>query len=136
MSPTSEPTDPVLVEHHDGWAAVVLNRPHRRNALTGPMLDGLAAAIDDLSGDESVAATVLRGSEGAFCSGIDLTELQAGHPWATTFHDSVRRAHLALYNCACPIVVALERYGINAGSSLALSGDIIVAGQGSRPRNS
>ena len=35
----------------------------------------------------------------------------------------------ALFNCACPIVVALERYGINAGTSLALSGDLVIAGE-------
>jgi enoyl-CoA hydratase/carnithine racemase len=122
---------PVRVERSEGWASVVLNRPHRKNAITGPLMDQLGDAVTSLSADTSVAAIVIRGEGGAFCSGVDLTELQADppHPWAKTFSDSVRRAHIALFNCACPIVVALERYGINAGTSLALSGDLLVAGE-------
>ena len=121
----------VKVERSDGWASVVLNRPHRKNAITGPLMDQLVDAVTSLSADTTVAAIVLRGEGGAFCSGVDLTELQADppHPWAPHFSASVRRAHIALFNCACPIVVALERYGINAGTSLALSGDLVIAGE-------
>ena len=121
----------ISVERADGWASVVLDRPRRRNAFTGPMLDQLADAVDALSADTSVAAIVLRGEGSAFCSGVDLTELQAQppQPWVPNFGVSLRRAHIALYNCACPIVVALERFAINGGSALALSGDLIVAGQ-------
>ncbi|MEZ5230633.1 MAG: enoyl-CoA hydratase/isomerase family protein [Acidimicrobiales bacterium] len=121
----------VEIERHDGWAAIVLNRPERKNALTGPLIDAVADAVDGLSDDQSVAAVVLRGSGGAFCSGIDLTELQAvpQHDWVPHFAASTRRMHIALFRCACPIVVALERYGINAGTSLALSGDLVIAGE-------
>ena len=121
----------VLVEHADGWASVVMNRPHRKNAMTGPMMDQLADAIDELSADTSVAAIVLGGADGAFSSGVDLTELQAvpQHPWVPRFGASMRRAHIALFNCACPIVVALERYGINGGCGLALSADYLIAGE-------
>ena len=125
----------MLVEHHgDGdarWVMVTLNRPHRRNAITGPMMDALGNAIDLASDYEEVAAVVLRGADGAFSSGVDLTELQAGHPWGATFRESLQRTHLALYRCRCPIVVALERYGINASAALAMAGDLVVAGEGS-----
>ncbi len=125
----SEPA-PVEIERHDGWASVVLNRPHRKNAITGPLADAVAGAVDELSADTGVAGIVLRGAGGSFCSGVDLTELQAEpqRPWVPGFSASTRQMHLALFRCACPIVVALERYGINAGTSLALAGDLIVAG--------
>ncbi len=124
-------SSPVEIERHEGWASVVLGRPERKNAITGPLADAVADAIEELSADTSVAGIVLRGAGGAFCSGVDLTELQADppHPWVSTFQASTRRMHIALFRCACPIVVALERYGINAGTSLALSGDLIVAGE-------
>lgn len=121
----------ILVERNDGWATVVLNRPQRRNALTRPLLDQLATAIDQLSADESIAAIVLRGAEGAFSSGIDLTDLQANTSpdAAVAMHTTVERAHLALFNCKCPIVVALERYSINGSTAYALAADILVAGE-------
>ena len=121
----------VRVERADGWASVIMDRPHRKNAMTGPMMNQLADAVDELSADTSVAAIVFRGEGGAFSSGVDLTELQAvpQHSWVPRFGASVRRAHLALFNCSCPIVVALERYGINGGSGLALSADLLIVGE-------
>jgi enoyl-CoA hydratase/carnithine racemase len=121
----------VRIERSEGWATLVLDRPHRKNALTGPMMDQLTAAVTSLSEDTSVAAIVIRGEDGALCSGVDLTELQftPQHAWVPHFGASVRAAHIALFNCACPIVVALERYGINAGTALALSGDLVIAGE-------
>ncbi len=121
----------VTVEVHDGWASVVLNRPHRKNALTGPLVEQLRAAVDQLAADEAVAAIVLRGAEGALCSGVDLTEYQRSPQpdWVASFGENWRQANMALFRCPCPIIVALERYGINAGSALALSGDVMIAGE-------
>ena len=131
--PDTSGASPVLVERQDGWASIVLNRPERKNAMTGPMMDQLADALDELSTDEAVAAIVLRGADGAFSSGIDLTELQRdpAPEWVPHFSASVRRAHLALFHCRCPIVVALERYGINGSTALAIAGDLVVAGASS-----
>lgn len=121
----------VKVERDEGWASVAMNRPHRKNAMTGPMMDQLADAIDALSADVSIAAIVFRGEGGSFSSGVDLTELQAvpHHPWVPEFRTSLRRVHLALFECACPIVVALEKYGINGSTALALSADLLVVGE-------
>jgi len=127
------PTDnnPVNVERHEGWATVLLNRPFRRNALTGPMVDALADAVEELGQDQSVSAIVLRGSSGSCCSGVDLKELQAKpqHSWVPGFSQSNRRLHLALFHCPIPVVGALEGYGINAGTALALACDLIIAGK-------
>ncbi len=124
---------PVLVDRAEGWGTITLNRPHRRNAITGPLASGLAAAVDELGSDPSIAAIVLRGSGGSFCSGVDLTELQRQPQpeWVPDFSEQWRRANIALFNCPCPIVVALERFGINAGAALAFAGDLVVAGQSS-----
>ncbi|MEZ5279288.1 MAG: enoyl-CoA hydratase/isomerase family protein [Acidimicrobiales bacterium] len=125
-------SDPnVLVERHDGWASLTLNRPHRKNAIIGPLYDELADALNDLSADETVAAIVLSGAGGAFSSGIDLTELQADPrpAWVPNMSSSTNAAHMALYNCQCPIIAAVERYTINASTSLALACDVLVAGE-------
>ncbi|MBL8381179.1 MAG: enoyl-CoA hydratase/isomerase family protein [Burkholderiales bacterium] len=127
-------TSPLLVSRAQGWATLAMNQPERRNAMTAAMMDALADALQALSADASVAAIVLRGEGGAFSSGVDLTELQQsagdGPAAARRFQTSLRRAHMALYHCACPIVVALERYGINGSTALALAGDVLVAGEG------
>ena len=115
----------------EGVAIVELNRPDRRNALTGPLLDELAEHITAIGADERIGAVVLCGAEGAFCSGIDLTEYRADPPpeWLPTSRASLQAAHVAIASCDAPVVVALERYAINGGAAFALAGDFVVAGE-------
>src|SRR6478672_1911612 len=56
---------------------VVLNRPHRRNALTRSMLAQLTEALSDLHLEKRVRAIVLTGAGTAFCAGMDLEEMQS-----------------------------------------------------------
>ena len=52
-------TDHVLARVEDRVAVITLNRPERRNALSGPMLRGLALALDDAERASDVGAVVL-----------------------------------------------------------------------------
>ena len=59
-----------VIEKHDGWAEVVLIWcPVRKNAIVPPMAIEVATAVNGLSTQQDVAAIVIRGSDGAFCSG-------------------------------------------------------------------
>ncbi len=115
----------------EGVAVVSLSRPARRNAITGPLLDQLATAVNEVGENPAVEAMVLSGAGNAFCSGLDLAEYNADppRPWLATARDSLRSAHVALASCEVPIVTALERFAINGGAALALAGDLIVVGQ-------
>lgn len=127
-----EPTEDLIrIEMRDGWAEVILNRPGRKNALIGPQLEQLTSALRNLATDPRVAAIVFRGEGGAFCSGHDLKELQAvpPPPWATSLAAIFRETNIALFEFPKPIVGALERFAINAGAALALSCDILIAGE-------
>lgn len=123
---------PQLVQRtdRDGIAIVELHRPERRNAVTGPLLDELAAVFTAVEADDSVEAVVLCGSEGAFCSGIDLKEYNAdpAPDWLAEAPMLLRRAHVAIAKCEAPVVVALERYAINGGAAFALAGDQMIVG--------
>ena len=115
----------------DGVAVVELNRPERKNAMTGPLMAALADTMEAVAADETVDAVVLCGAGGAFCSGLDLDEFNAdpAPDWMADFADTLRRAHVSLAACPAPVVVALERYAINGGAALALAGDLIVVGE-------
>lgn len=115
----------------EGWAEVVLNRAERRNAINGPLGECLAAAFRQVDADDGVQAVLLRGAEGAFCSGLDLKAFNAEPPpsWLPHFGTIWRGAHKAIYECRKPIVAALERYAINGGAALALAADLLVAGK-------
>ncbi len=123
--------DPVFSTRAGGVAEIVLNRPARRNAVTGPLAERLHAEIVAATEDDDVAVLLLRGAGGAFCSGLDLGEFRADPPpnWMPEFSGLWLDVHAALYDCSKPIVAALERFAINAGSALALAADLLVAGE-------
>ena len=121
----------VEVVDHGRWAEVILNRPERRNAINGPLGEALTSAIRRADADDGVQAILLRGAEGAFCSGLDLKAFNAEPPpdWMPRFSTIWRGAHKAIFECRKPVVVALERFAINGGAALALAADLLVAGE-------
>lgn len=120
--------DQVLVERHGARVDVVLNRPERKNAVVQELAVQLRDAIRKVGADPEVACIVLRGAGGAFCSGMDLKA--AGPDLQNEPVTAWTAVHGALYACPVPIVVALERYAINAGAALALAADLLVVGEG------
>jgi len=63
----------VLVERQpeQRTALVRLNRPKQLNALNGPTMDALCAALEGLDRDDAVRAMVVTGSDRAFAAGAD-----------------------------------------------------------------
>lgn len=112
-------------------AHVVLNRPERRNALTGPLADELAESLEQLNQDDSVTVIVVRGAANAFCSGLDLKEF-AKDPqpdWVPEFRHKWLRVHRALFESDRIVIGALEMAAVNGGAALALACDFLVAGK-------
>lgn len=124
------PQSPVLLQRHAGWAELVLNRPARRNAVDMSLARALGDAIETLAADDSVRAVLLRGADGAFCSGLDLQALQAEPGGLAAFAPVWERVHLGLLHSRKAWIVALERHAINGGAALALAGDLLVCGAG------
>ncbi|WP_420995015.1 enoyl-CoA hydratase/isomerase family protein [Cupriavidus sp. 30B13] len=121
---------PVLLVRHAGVAEIVLNRPARRNAIDGALARALADAIDTVNADAATHAVLLRGADGAFCSGLDLKALQAEADGMAGFARAWERVHLGLLQSRKAWIVALERHAVNGGAALALAGDLLVCGAG------
>ena len=121
----------VKLEKTGGWLEIVINRPERRNAIIPPVSDAIRAALAEAEADDDIAAVLLRGEGGFFCSGVDLKALQADPPppWRAEQGTSWRNLHLALFDFGKPVIGAFEKYGINAGAALAMACDILIAGE-------
>ncbi|MBI4578093.1 MAG: enoyl-CoA hydratase/isomerase family protein [Planctomycetes bacterium] len=66
---------PVLVDSSSpGIVVLTLNRPRRRNALNGALLESLAEAVAAAESDPTKRVLILRGAGPAFCAGLDLKE--------------------------------------------------------------
>ena len=116
---------------HEGWAELVLNRPERKNAITGPMGTAIAECLAEVEADGTIGVILMRGAGGAFCSGLDLKEFNAEPPpeWLPDFQTLWRGAHRALFDCPVPVIGAMERYAINGGAALALACDLLITGR-------
>ena len=123
----------IIVERHDTWAEVIFNRPARRNAINHPFTMQLRAALLELNADDALRAIVMRGAEGAFCSGLDLKEINSEPlpPWYGEFAAAMKDVHLALMASPKVLIVALQGGAINGGAAFALAGDLMVAGRSS-----
>lgn len=123
--------DEARLEVNGAVAEVILNRPERKNAVTGPLAEAATAAVARAEADPAVRVILLRGEGGVFCSGLDLKEFNADPrpEWLPRFQGLWRGLHERLFACDKVIVCAMESYAINAGSALALSADYLVAGE-------
>jgi enoyl-CoA hydratase len=114
----------VLCEVHGLVATVTLNRPARRNALSGGLLADLRAMMADLDTRHDVRVIVLTGADPAFCAGLDLTELgQADSPLAMAASGPV------LPPLSKPLIGAVNGAAITGGLELALACDFLIASE-------
>lgn len=124
-------TPPVLVQRHGRRGELILNRPERKNAITGPLVEALFAGLRELGTDEGIGSILLRGAGGCFCAGLDTKELALRPPpaWQDRFAERWVELHAAFFECPKPVVGAVEGYAIAAGSGLALACDLLVVGR-------
>lgn len=65
----------VTTEDRGAVRHVVLNRPEKRNAMNGELVQAVGAALKQTAGDGAVRAVVIRGAGAMFSAGMDVGEL-------------------------------------------------------------
>lgn len=120
----------VRFERHGSTAVITLDSPSTRNALTGPVKEGLAQAIARVKADAQVRAVVLTGANGAFCAGGDLRGIAAaGHLESDALRARMQGAHTLfreLLTLDRPVIAAVDGAAYGAGFSLALAADFVL----------
>ena len=132
-------SEDVLEVVEDGVAVLTLNRPDRLNAMSGPMLDALLAALPRLAEDPEVGVMVLTGAGRGFCAGGDVKAMAEGREFGgTTLEEKAQalrsRMEVSRWLHEMPkVTIAMVRgAAAGAGLSLALACDLRVAGDSAR----
>lgn len=124
----------------EGVAIVTLDRPAKRNALHAPMWDALHDLGTRLA-EDTPQAVVITGAEGHFSAGMDLS---MGNPLFVELAQALQQgddaalrglvlrlkaAVDAFATLPCPVVAAVEGACAGGGLEVALTADLIVAGE-------
>lgn len=123
----------ILSEDADGVRLLTLNRPEKLNALNSELVDAIVDAVDAADADPSVSVIILTGNERAFSAGADMSEAAERQGESA---DEARRhaiAHAPIYELGTrtdkPIIAAVRGYALGGGCNLAISADMVVAGE-------
>jgi enoyl-CoA hydratase len=121
----------IIVERRDGVGLITLNRPEALNALSGPLMAELGAALDELEADDGIGALVLTGSEKAFAAGADIKEMQ-DKTWPGIYLEDFGASADRIARRRKPLIAAVAGYALGGGCEIAMLCDFILAAETAR----
>jgi len=127
-------------ELEDGICTLVLNRPHKLNAVTGTMIDELIEAFDQADADDAVRVVIVTGAGRAFCAGADLSAgggtfdraARARGEAAGEHRDGGGRVALRIFDMKKPVIAAINGPAVGFGITMTLPMDIRIASSSAR----
>jgi enoyl-CoA hydratase len=130
-------TENLTFERRGATAIVTMNRPEAKNALSLPMLVGMADAWVEIDTNDDIRCAILTGAGGTFCSGMDLKSM--GSPEAQQYRhrqeadpDLHWKALLRHYQLRKPLIAAVEGWAVAGGTEILQATDIRVAGESAK----
>jgi enoyl-CoA hydratase/carnithine racemase len=115
----------IEITHRDGVLAIRMNRPDKKNALTGEMYATMANALLGADTDASVGAILFLGLPGSFSAGNDIKEF-ASFAVKGNLGDEVLSYLRALTICEKPLVAAVDGLAVGVGTTMLLHCDHVL----------
>jgi methylglutaconyl-CoA hydratase len=120
----------IVVADNPPIRTITLQRPERHNAMTPEMQEELIAAMEEAAASEC-RVLVLAGAGKSFCSGLDLSALQAMKDSTGAEHradaERIAKLFLTLYELPMPTIAAVHGAAIAGGTGLAMICDFTLA---------
>jgi len=116
-----------------GVLEIVMDNP-KVNALPIRDTHALADLLDGVKLRPEISAVILTATGRGFCAGVDIKEMQAmpGNAGILGVNRACAEAFRAVYECAVPVICAVNDFCLGTGIGLAGSADIVVAAEGVR----
>ena len=122
----SESTEFLKVEIDGAIATLTMNRPGKRNAMCDELLDAIDAFFSNPP--EGVRVVILTGTEGHYCSGLDLSEHVARNAEGTMRHSrNWHRVMDLIQFSGLPVISAMYGAVIGGGLEMATSTHVRIA---------
>lgn len=125
----------IILEHpyneNSHIALVRLNRPKVLNALSTDLMKELVDTLISLDDNPEVRAIILTGNDKAFAAGADIAQMSKATPI-----DQINEKRFRHWNMISliekPIIAAVNGYALGGGNELAMSADLIIAGDSAK----
>jgi methylglutaconyl-CoA hydratase len=121
----------ILVSILDGIATITLNRPEKRNAMDGFLIQELCDALTQIAVEENARVLILNGNGEHFCAGADIDWMQkiAQGSAEENRQDAHQLATLMqmIYRFPKPVIVLAHGATLGGGLGLLAACDIAVA---------
>ena len=116
-----------------GVAELVMDNP-KVNALPIADTHELAAILNGIQHRSEVSAVILTATGRGFCAGVDIKEMQnmPGNSGIIEVNRACLSVFRAVYECAVPVICAVNDFCLGTGIGLAGSADIVVAAHRAR----
>lgn len=122
--------EPLIIRELEEHVAILrLNRPQVLNALNLPLMDELVRHLKELQDDHQVRAIILTGNSKAFAAGADIGEMAE----LTLAEIKMKNQFLVwdlIPRFTKPLIAAVQGYALGGGCELAMSCDMVIAGEG------
>ena len=120
----------ILVEVKDRVMWIRMNRPEKKNALTGDMYTAMSEAINQAGNDPAVRAMLITGTQDCFTAGNDLVDFANAKPGggpapAITFLQTISTAQK-------PVIAAVSGVAVGIGTTMLLHCDLVYASPSAR----
>jgi enoyl-CoA hydratase/carnithine racemase len=120
----------IVTEITGGILRVELNRPDKKNAMTGAMYTSLADSFRGAADDEAVRVVLWHGAGDAFCAGNDIGDFLNNPPGPSESPQA--RLMNALIDFDKPIVAAVQGVAIGGGTTMLTHCDFVYAGESAK----
>lgn len=128
----------VLVETVESWIEITINRPDKLNAVREQTAIEILDVLAEVEANRGIAGVILRGSEKAFCTGVDTSEQkdeadEIYELWRRRKRTrKVNQLFRTLPEFTKPVVAVVDGYALGGGFEIALLCDFIIAGEGAQ----
>jgi enoyl-CoA hydratase/carnithine racemase len=120
-------TDHVRIEDANGIRTITLNRPDKKNAITGAMYAALADALTSADADHGAAVVLLTAAGDTFSAGNDIADFLHDNRSAAGGPRPGSRFLRAIAFFSKPIVAAVPGLAIGVGATMLLHCDVVIA---------
>ncbi|MFT3804008.1 MAG: enoyl-CoA hydratase [Burkholderiaceae bacterium] len=115
-----------------GVMTLTLQRPDKKNALTGAMYNALSDALEQAEADPSVRVVLFQGDGDSFTAGNDLSDFASRSRGESVGPSPAQRFIATIGQASKPLVAAVHGNAVGVGTTMLLHCDLVYLAENAR----